>query len=74
MDIRDNNLKWTDEAIKLDVEICNLLRPIYKKYKNTFKPEAIQYLVTNTICRIIAQDLIEEKSQRFRMWRKGKGV
>lgn len=74
MDIRDDKLKWTDEAVELDKEICSLLLPIYKKYKKTFKPEAIQYIVTNAMCRIITQDLVEEKSQRFRMWRKGKGI
>lgn len=74
MDIRDDKLNWTDEALKLDREICNLLHPVYEKYKKTFKPEAIQYIVTNVICRIITQDMIEEKRQRFRMWRKGKGI
>lgn len=73
MAIRDKNLNWTDEAIDLSVIITQKLRPIYESYKDKFTPEEIQYIINDSIMRIITRDMVERKQNRFMRFRNKRG-
>lgn len=61
MAIRDKNLQFTDEALILDTQVRQALRPIYNDYKDSFTAEEIQYIVVNAISQMITRDFVERK-------------